>query len=100
MHGGRRQSIAASPDPRPVNKSSLQEHDQADWVAEAERGAFPVVQQSISFGDSSDKVAAAAAAAQRAMQEQELAELVSLGFDEADAKVRFGFAALQSTPRP
>jgi hypothetical protein len=45
------------------------------------------MQQSISFGDSSGKVAAAAAAAQRAMQEQELAELVSLGFDEADAKV-------------
>lgn len=45
-------------------------------------------QGSISFGDNSQKTAAAAAAAQKAMQEQELAELVSLGFDEADAKVR------------
>jgi hypothetical protein len=60
---------------------------QVGLIAEAEQGMFAVVQQSISFGDSSDKVAAAAAAAQRAMQEQELAELVSLGFDEADAKV-------------
>ena len=58
-------------------------------MAEAERGVFWVMQQSISFGDSSGKVAAAAAAAQRAMQEQELAELVSLGFNEADAKVGF-----------
>ena len=70
-----------------LTSSSFRERDQAGCLAEAERGASPVVQQSISFGDSSDKVAAAAAAAQRAMQEQELAELVSLGFDEADAKV-------------
>lgn len=60
---------------------------QAGWAVETQRGVFRVAQQSISFGDSSDKVAAAAAAAQRAMQEQELAELVSLGFNEADAKV-------------
>lgn len=45
-------------------------------------------QGSISFGESAEAAAAAAAAAQKAMQEQELAELVSLGFEEGTAKVQ------------
>lgn len=44
-------------------------------------------QGSISFGEGVQNAAAAAVAAQKAMQEQELAELVSLGFEEGPAQV-------------
>ncbi len=53
-------------------------------------GVVPTAQGSISFGGASSAAAAAAAAeaAQASMQDQELKELVALGFPTESAKVR------------